>query len=94
MRAECYFRSLHGVTEVKTDFIPVIYWDDDGEEKVYTVPIWVRYADGKTEWIEIKPQSEIMPIKKYLYAHHISKMHGAKFRGLTDEESEIVTERT
>lgn len=93
MRAECYFRSLSGVTEVKTDFIPIVYWDDDGEEKVYTIPIWVRYDDERTEWIETKHQSDIIPIKKYLYAHNIAKMHGIKFRGLTDEESEIIAER-
>ena len=70
------------------DFIPIIYWDlCDGkiEEKQFFIDFYVE-NDGKIEWIQCIPHSDLRPIKKYLYAQKISESSGIVFRGLTDAE--------
>lgn len=82
-----YFRNRDDVDEVRTNFIPIIYWDNDGCEKTYYIPLWIKYADGRIEWIENKPHRDLKPIKKYLYAHNIAGSSGnTVFRGLNGLE--------
>lgn len=69
----------------KKNFIPIIYWDDDGCEKIYYIDFYVE-NDGNVEWVQCVPHRDLRPIKKYLYAKKIAESHNIVFRGLNDNE--------
>jgi hypothetical protein len=83
---ESYLKSNVDVDEYKRDFIPIIYWDDDYVEKRHMISFYVKWKNGKTEWIECIPHKDLRPIKKYLYARRIAESFNVVFRGLNSEE--------
>lgn len=83
---EQYLKSCDGVEDYRRRFIPIVYWDDDGEEKIYHIDYYVRWRDGTVEWIQCIPHGDLRPIKKYLYAKRISESHDIVFRGLNSKE--------
>lgn len=83
---EQYLQSHDDVEDYRRHFIPVVYWDDDGEEKVYYIDYYVRWRDNVVEWVQCVPHKDLKPIKKYLYAKRISEASDIRFRGLSDDE--------
>ena len=71
------------------EFIHVPYVDRlTGKQRMYYVDFSVQSQDGD-EWIEVKPQDNMIPLDKYLYAAQAAKRAGAKFRGQTEEERQL-----
>lgn len=85
-RYEIYLQSNPDVKHYDRDFVPIVYWDDDGEEKIYMINFRVVYDDESVEWIECVPHEDLRPTKKYLYAKKVSESVGAVFRGLRKNE--------
>lgn len=76
--------------EYKKDFIPIIYWDDDCQEKEFFIDFYVELED-RAEWVQAIPHSDLRPIKKYLYAQKIAESHNIKFRGINKEELIVIS---
>lgn len=84
---EEYLKSNQEIESYERDFIPIVYWDDDGQEKVFYIDFYLKHKNGQTEWVQCVPHRDLRPIKKYLYAKKISESHNnTVFRGLNEEE--------
>jgi len=82
-----YLSVSPNVDEWKYKFIPIVYFDHiTGKEMVYTIGFWVKYCDGRVEWIEAVPQCDMKPEDKYLYAKRASESSNVVFRGLNSSE--------
>lgn len=89
---EQYLKNNPDVEDYKRDFIPIIYWDDDCQEKTFLIDFYVKWKNNRTEWVQAIPHSDLRPIKKYLYAKKISESHkNTIFRGLNKRELSTIS---
>jgi hypothetical protein len=82
-----YLKNNPQVEEYKYHFIPIMYLEEEGFV-AYKVSFWVKYKDGRTEWIEAK--AKMPPLRKYLVAAAAAKNAKIVFRGLTKEEIQVL----
>jgi len=70
------------------ELIRVLYIDRlTGKSRMYYVDFSYQSNNGDC-WIEVKPNNNMTPTDKRLYAAQDAKRAGSKFRGLYDEERE------
>lgn len=61
----------------------------NGTQRIYIIDFTV-ITDDKVNWIEIKPNNNMIPDDKRIYASRRAEQAGVIYRGLTEQERELI----